>query len=152
MTPSPTQQKRTALAVVAAFNAMDIDAIISHRSPGCMRHIQPSSLNIAPSNNTEYAQQLQRLTAMFQNFELSVQDVVEDREAFRVVLWLKARADTVVGEYVNEYVWTLDFDETGEKIVRMHEFVDSAVQREFWPKLEGAMRELRRARVVAGEV
>lgn len=144
---SPTQQKRTALAVISAFNAMDIDAIMAHRSPGCMRHILPSSLAIAPTNNTEYAQQLQRLILAFENFELSVQDCVEDREGCRVVLWLRARADTVVGEYVNEYVWTLDFDETGEKIVRMHEFVDSAVQRDFWPKLSGAMKELRRVQM-----
>ena len=66
-------------------------------------------------------------------------------------MWLKARADTLVGEYVNEYVWTLDFDETGERIQRVHEFMDSAVQRDFWPKLESALRELRRARVAEGE-
>ena len=144
-------QKRTSLALIAAFNAMDIDAILSHRSPGCMRHILPSSLNIAPTNNTEYAQQLQRLFPIFSNFELTLQDCVEDREALRVVLWLKARADTLAGEYLNEYMWTLDFDETGERILRMHEFVDSAVQREFWPKLSGAMEELRKGRMVEGE-
>jgi hypothetical protein len=33
----------------------------------------------------------------------------------------------------------------------VHEFVDSAVQRDFWPKLEGALRELRRARLAEGE-
>lgn len=125
---------------MAAFNAMDIDAIISHRSPGCMRHILPSSLNIPPSNNTEYETHLERLIPIFENFNLTVQDVVEDREAHRIVMWLKARADTVVGEYHNEYMWTLDFDETGEKIMRMHEFVDSVVDREFWPKLSAAMK------------
>lgn len=137
-------QKQTALAVVAAFNRMDVEAIISHRSPGCMRHILPSSLNLAPMNNTEYATQLQKLTAVFQNFDLTVHDVVEDREAHRIVMWLKARADTLAGEYVNEYMWTLDFDETGEKIIRMHEFVDTVVNREFWPKLSAALKELRK--------
>jgi ketosteroid isomerase-like protein len=146
-----TPQKRTSLALLAAFNALDIDAILSHRSPGCMRHILPSSLNIAPTNNTEYAQQLQRLFPLFSNFELTLQDCVEDVPGCKVVLWLKARADTLVGEYVNEYMWTLDFDETGERIMRVHEFVDSAVQRDFWPKLEGALRELRRARLAEGE-
>jgi ketosteroid isomerase-like protein len=144
-------QKRTSLALIAAFNKMDIDAILSHRSPGCMRHILPSSLNIAPTNNTEYEQQLQRLTLIFRNFELALQDIVEDVGSCRVVLWLKARADTIVGEYVNEYMWTLDFDETGERIIRVHEFVDSAVQRDFWPKLEGALREVRRVRRTEGE-
>ena len=98
-------------------------------------------------NNTEYATQLQKLTAVFQNFTLTVHDVVEDREAHRIVMWLKARADTLAGEYVNEYMWTLDFDETGEKIIRMHEFVDTVVNREFWPKLSAALKELRRSQM-----
>lgn len=144
---SPSAQRQTALAVVAAFNSMDVDGIISHRSPGCMRHILPSSLNIAPTNNTEYATQLLKLTAVFMNFNLTVHDIVEDREAHRIVMWLKARADTMVGEYVNEYMWTLDFDETGEKIIRMHEFVDTVMNRDFWPKLSAALKELRRTQM-----
>jgi hypothetical protein len=141
---SPSPQRQTALAVVAAFNSMDVDAIISHRSPGCMRHILPSTLSLAPTNNTEYAIQLQKLTAVFLNFELTVHDIVEDRDARRLVMWLKARADTLAGEYVNEYMWTLDFDETGEKIVCMREFVDTIVNREFWPKVAGVLKEIRR--------
>lgn len=144
---SPTKQKQTALAVVAAFNNMDIDAIISHRAPSCMRHILPSSLNIPPSNNTEYAEHLQKLIPVFSNFNLTVQDTVEDKDAHRIVMWLKAQADTLAGEYKNEYMWTLDFDETGEKIVRMHEFVDTLVNRDFWPKLSKAMKEYRKAQL-----
>jgi ketosteroid isomerase-like protein len=73
-----------------------------------------------------------------------VHDIVEDRDARRLVMWLKARADTLAGEYVNEYMWTLDFDETGEKIVCMREFVDTIVNREFWPKVAGVLKEIRR--------
>jgi hypothetical protein len=144
---SSSAQRQTALAVVAAFNKMDVDSIISHRSPGCMRHILPSSLNLAPMNNTEYATQLQKLVAIFLNFNLTVHDIVEDREAHRIVMWLKARADTLAGEYANEYIWTLDFDETGEKIIRMHEFVDAVVNRDFWPKLSAALKELKRTQM-----
>lgn len=144
---SPSKQRQTALSVVSAFNNMDIEGIISHRAPSCMRHILPSSLNIAPTNNTEYAEHLQKLIPIFSNFDLTVQDIVEDREAHRIVMWLKARADTMAGEYVNEYMWTLDFDETGERIVRMHEFVDTVVNRDFWPKLSKAMKEYRAAQM-----
>ncbi|KAM0717855.1 hypothetical protein Q7P37_006187 [Cladosporium fusiforme] len=147
----PTKQRLTALAVVTAFNNMDIDGIISHRAPSCMRHIIPSSLNIAPTNNTEYAEHLQKLIPIFSNFNLTVQDLVEDKEGHRIVMWLKAHADTLAGEYVNEYMWTLDFDEMGEKIVRMHEFVDTVVNRDFWPKLSKALREYRAAQMAADE-
>ena len=56
-------------------------------------------------------------------------------------MYLTARADTVVGEYVNEYVWFLTFDEAGEKIVESKEFVDTVMNRDFFPKLAKAMRE-----------
>ena len=140
-------QRQTALAVVAAFNSMDVETIISHRSPGCMRHILPSTLNLSPMNNTEYQTQLQKLIAVFSNFNLTVHDILEDREAHRIVMWLKARADTLVGEYVNEYMWTLDFDDTGEKIIRQHEFVDTVMNRDFWPKLSAALKEMRKSQM-----
>lgn len=143
----PSKQRQTALAVVDAFNKMDIEAIISHRSPGCMRHILPSSLNLTPTNNTDYEAHLDRLIPIFENFSLTIEDIIEDREAHRIVMYLKARADTLAGEYRNEYMWTLDFDETGDKIIRMHEFVDAVVNKEFWPKLSAAMKELRKAQM-----
>ena len=55
-------------------------------------------------------------------------------------MWLTARSDTLAGDYVNEYMWTLDFDEAGEKIVWQKEFVDADVVRSFWPKV----REIRK--------
>jgi len=54
---------------------------------------------------------------------------------------LSARADTAAGEYVNEYMWTLEFDESGERIVGQKEFVDVGVNRDFWPKLQAAIKE-----------
>lgn len=98
-------------------------------------------------NNTEYQTQLQKLIAVFLNFNLTVHDIVEDRESHRIVMWLKARADTLVGEYVNEYMWTLDFDDTGEKIIRQHEFVDTVMNRDFWPKLSAALKEMRKSQM-----
>ena len=57
-------------------------------------------------------------------------------------MWLGARADTAAGEYVNEYVWTLEFGEGDEegKIVRQREFVDTVVNKEFYPKLMKALK------------
>ena len=55
-------------------------------------------------------------------------------------MWLSARADTVAGEYVNEYVWLLDFDEEG-RILGSKEFSDSVMEREFYPKLREAMKK-----------
>lgn len=55
-------------------------------------------------------------------------------------MYVKARADTLAGEYLNEYQWTMSFDESGRKIVKWVEFVDANVYWGFFPKLQEAMR------------
>lgn len=135
---SRTPQRRTAEALVAAFNAMDVPAIMSHRAPHCIRTFLPLSMNIPSQNNTTYHSSLQKLVSVFHNFSLTTNDLLEDVGARRISLWLSARADTLAGEYVNEYVWLLDFDGEG-KIVGSREFSDSVMERDFWPKLKAAM-------------
>ncbi len=137
-------QRQTADAVVAAFNNMDIDGLMSHRSPECMRYFAPTSVGLKPMDNTTYANSLDKLRAIFHNFSLTVDDVVEDKPAHRITMWCKARADTAAGEYVNEYVWLLNFDASGEKITSSKEFSDSAMARDFFPKLTAAMEEMQK--------
>ncbi|KAG8528245.1 uncharacterized protein KY384_007162 [Bacidia gigantensis] len=136
---SPSPQRRTAEALVAAFNNMDVDKIISYRSPDCTRQFIPSSIN-APQNNAAYAKTLHQLRAIFYNFSLKVTDILEDKDARRVCMWLTARADTAAGKYVNEYVWLLDFDGTGRKITTSKEYSDTIMARDFFPKLQAAMK------------
>ena len=62
-------------------------------------------------------------------------------------MWLSAKADTAAGEYVNEYVWLLDFDESGERIVRTKEYSDNVMARDFFPKLKEAMGRERERKV-----
>ena len=134
----PSGQRETADKLVVAFNAMDIATIMSLRSPTCMRHLL---LNIAPQDNATYEKSLHALKTVFHNFRLDVYDVIEDVNARKVVMWLSARADTAAGEYVNEYMWVLEFDDDrGEKVVEVKEFVDTVVQRDFWPRLQESMK------------
>ena len=136
---SPMRQ--TAEAVIAAFNAMDIDGIIAHRSPDCMREFLPRSMKYPPQNNTTYARSLQELKLVFQNFSLVVDNIVEETEARRMSLCLQAGADTLIGRYDNDYVWMWEFDEDGAKIKKSKEFSDTNMSRTFYPKLKEAMRE-----------
>lgn len=133
-------QRQVAYDLVDAFNRMDINEIISKRADECLRHILPASLGQKPMNNAQYRTTLEQLLPIFSNFELTIHDVLEDCDARRISMYVKARADTLAGEYVNEYQWTMTFDETGEKIVNWTEFVDSSMYYGFWPKLREAMR------------
>ncbi|KAL8993661.1 MAG: hypothetical protein Q9169_006172 [Polycauliona sp. 2 TL-2023] len=148
-------QKRTALALVAAFNRMDIPAIIAPRTPSCLRHFYPTAMAQSPQDTPTYAKSLYSLHTIFRNFSLTIDELIEDSSnpvCPRICMWLSARADTAAGEYVNEYVWLLDFDGSGERIVRTKEFSDNVMARDFFPKLKEAMgREKREKERVAAE-
>ena len=97
-------------------------------------------MNNKPQDNTTYAKSLYQLRAIFSNFSLKVNDVLEDKDARRLCLWLTARGDTAVGEYINEYVWLLDFDKSGTKITCSKEYSDTLMLKDFFPKLQAAMK------------
>lgn len=132
---APTQQRQTADALIAAFNNMDIPAILALRTPDCTQQIVPLRFNFPIQNNAAYAQRMNFIIRAFENFHLEVNDVIEDNEARKIVMWLSAKGDSKVGEYRNEYMWTIEFDASGDKIVRMKEFVDTAMIKEFYPQL-----------------
>ena len=118
-------RRRTAEAVVEAFNNMDVEAIVSYRSPECMRVFLPLSMGLPSQNNTTYFNSLIKLRAIFHNFSLVINDLLEDKDNRRICMSLSARADTAAGEYINEYMWLLDFDESGTKITRSKEYSDT---------------------------
>lgn len=136
-------QKRTALALVESFNRMDVPAIVDARTPDCLRHFHPTAMAQLPQDTAAYAKSLTSLHAIFRNFSLTMDELIEDSANHRICMWLSARADTAAGEYVNEYVWLLDFDESGTKIMRTKEYSDSVMARDFFPKLKAAMGKQR---------
>ena len=148
---APTSQRATADKLVEAFNSMSIDTIISLRTPECMRQILPYSLSIKAQDNETYRKHLQSIIPAFQNFHLTLYEMVEDIETRKIVMHLKARADTAAGEYLNEYMWTLHFDEEG-RIDDQKEYVDVGVNRDFYPKLQKALGGLKSARVDPAKV
>lgn len=103
-----------------------------------------------PQDTNTYAKSLHSLRTIFRNFSLTLDELIEDSsnpQRPRICMWLSAKADTAAGEYVNEYVWLLDFDESGERIVRTKEFSDNVMARDFFPKLKEAMGRERERKV-----
>ena len=116
-----------------------------------MRQILPYSLNLKAHDNDQYRRHLQSIIPAFSNFSLTVYDIVEDTAANKIVMHLKARADTAAGEYVNEYMWSLHFDENG-MIDDQKEYVDVGVNRDFYPKLQKALTGIRDAKISPANV
>ena len=111
-----------------------------------MRQILPYSLNFSAQNNDTYRRSLQEIIPAFRNFSLTVYEITEDIAARKIVMHLKARADTAAGEYLNEYMWTLHFDKQG-RIDDQKEYVDVGVNRDFYPKLKKALMGMRNVKI-----
>lgn len=58
-------------------------------------------------------------------------------EERRAVARSSVEADTPVGPCKNEYVWFLDFDEDGKKIVKIVEFLDASAAKVLLGLLRG---------------
>ena len=103
----PSEQRQTADKLVQAFNALDTEAIISLRTPECSRIFLPTTLNLAPQSNEIYLRELNSLKTIFTTFKITVHDIIEgtsDDGSVKMVMYVSAEGQTVVGEYKNEYV------------------------------------------------
>ena len=85
-----------------------------------------------PYDNDAYRKMFAHAMARVWNFKVTVLDVIEDPVANKVVIFASSKADSKAGEgtYGQTYVLSFEFDETGTKIRKMVEFVDSAKARE----------------------
>lgn len=76
-------------------------------------------------NNEEYRKFFGASIPLFTNFNPVIIDITDDEKANKVAVWCRSTADSVVGPYTNEYVLTMHFNETCDKVVKFYEFVDS---------------------------
>lgn len=69
--------------------------------------------------------------------------MVHDAPKSKAVIYAISRADTPFGvEWTNEYACFITLDESGEKIVKLEEMVDSAFMKAFFPLFQKHMSEM----------
>ncbi|PSR79371.1 hypothetical protein BD289DRAFT_485587 [Coniella lustricola] len=118
-------RSKLATEMIGAYRSWDLDKIISLRADDCITTILPKSLEVPPMKNDEYKKFFSFSMPLFKNFNPKIIDIVDDEKANKVAVWCESTADSVVGPYTNEYVITMHFNETCDKVVRFYEFVDS---------------------------
>ncbi|KAF9059486.1 hypothetical protein BDP27DRAFT_1310838 [Rhodocollybia butyracea] len=130
-----SQRRQTALAIIDAYNNWDLPAILSFRDSNCIHQILPKSLNRPPLSNSDYETYFTPWLKAFTNFHVTINDIFEDEKENKIVLWAQSTSDSVIGPYDNEYMLAFYFNEDGDKVVRMLEFVNSTVSVDFFPRL-----------------
>lgn len=78
----------------------------------------------------------------FQDFQPEIHELVEDDRDNKVMMWVSSKAQTLIGPYGNEYTILLYFNEAGDKVNKVVEFVDSAYVKEFFARLGTHMAKM----------
>jgi len=130
-------RRATALKYLDAASTFDLDAIMALRSPDCTHEFHPPSVGVRPPlDNTAYEAQLRQFKDIVVGFPVTIKEIIEDDKENRLMVllessqtWSSDAKDAGLSEeewaFSREYVFVLTMDETGEKITRVVEFLDS---------------------------
>lgn len=125
----------TAMAVIAGYNAWNMDAIMAPRTDNVTHRVYPDRLDRPLLNRTAYISYFSSLLPYFDNFTVTVTDTYVDEDKNQVAVQAFSRADSVLGPYGNEYVVMMKMTECQTKVYEVKEFVDSEASAMFFPNL-----------------
>ncbi|KAH8882917.1 hypothetical protein GQ53DRAFT_883740 [Thozetella sp. PMI_491] len=139
---APVSRRRETLAgIFQAYNEWSPDKILSYRTEDCVHEILPRSLGRPPMSNEDHRAQFSTILTQFRKFTVKATDVFEDEKENKIVVWAHSTAETDIGPYANEYMLVFYFNETGDKIVRFLEWVDSAYSKDFFARLRSYIEQ-----------
>ncbi|EON98267.1 hypothetical protein UCRPA7_6239 [Phaeoacremonium minimum UCRPA7] len=135
---------KTLTGYIDAFNTNTPEGTIAYRSAGCQHRAIPASPMMPVRNNEEYKAFMAPAFAIMKNFQLKLvegMDPIIDEEARTGVLHLKSTAETPLGNYKNQYIFTFRLNSDGTEIDEIIEWVDLVVLNDFMPKLLAYAKE-----------
>jgi hypothetical protein len=140
-TMSESARMRTARAFISSFATVDISVLKTILSKDFTETILPASIPVPAMDQPGYIAHMSKLNTVVTGFPFTILDIVESESSNSVwlygtagPLWRdEAKGDGEVEggwDFKGEYVFMLWMDESGEKLVRSMEMVDSkAVER-----------------------
>lgn len=94
-------------------------------------------------NNEDYRKYFTSIMPYFSDFEPTIDCLVEDEKANKIIVWAHSQGNNVLGPYANEYMLLFYFNEAGDKVERFVEFVDSDYSRNTFSRLYKHIAELK---------
>lgn len=133
-----SKRLQTAKKYINHFETLDTDTLASVLAPDHSHHFAPASLNFpGPFTREQFLEHSGALRRIMAGFPVYAREYVESEASNQVTVWATSRArfrDEVMGdeeqerkkwEFEGEYIFMFWMDETGDKIVRTVEFLDS---------------------------
>ncbi|KAH8697047.1 hypothetical protein BGW36DRAFT_377840 [Talaromyces proteolyticus] len=127
----------TAKKFIGQFATFDTQTLDNILSENYTHHFAPESLSsLGPYTKKEFLDHHRRMLTIMSGFPVMAKEYIQSESRNQVVVWATSQAifrdevkdDTILEKdwmYEGEYMFILSMDETGEKIVRGVEFLDS---------------------------
>lgn len=163
-----SKRRETAVEVMDAFKAWDIERVMAYRAENCTQLVVPSaflplsldfcyplagprptqlmessleSLDRPAMDNATFRKYFGGMMPLFKNFTPTIHQLVEDEKANTVAIWCSSTADTIIGPYGNEYMILLSFNKAGDKVEKFIEFVDTEYSKSFFGRLRAHLEQ-----------
>ena len=127
----------------------DISSLSSTLSPTCKRHFAPASLFATMPemanhgmSNTEYEAQMAPEIGTLETWRIEIKKIVVDEAKRTAMAWshnyltMKGRKEVLI-----EFVFMLDMNETGDKVDKIVQFVDTAECAKYVEIMKEVMKE-----------
>lgn len=131
----PSQLLKTAMSLIEAYQAWDLEAIMAPRAPNCTQQVFPARLNRAPRTNDEYRADFSLIHPHIKNYSMKVLETVVDEKDNKVVVHATNHAETPVGPSDNEYMFIIQMTTDRKQIESVKEFLDSGFSEGFYGRL-----------------
>jgi ketosteroid isomerase-like protein len=126
-----SKKLETAKRYMGHFATLDMEVLKETLSEDFEQIFAPASINPpGPFDKAGFLQHHEKLIEVMSGFPVTVKEYIVGEKG--VVVWATAKTqwrpelvDSDGWEYQGEYVFMLDMDESGEKITRIVEFLDS---------------------------
>lgn len=145
-------QRSTALTFLESYHDIDIEANLALRTPDCRHEIVPASMNYPIMDNKQWAAFAASTKSLVEKFPVNAKEIFENEGSNQMTIWATAEAvfrkeatDDESGldwSFHGEYIFILQFDQMGNRIERIVEFLDSKKTTEAQKLFDRAKRNL----------
>ncbi|KAI1187485.1 hypothetical protein F5B17DRAFT_399699 [Nemania serpens] len=138
MAPDRQTLLGTANAFARSYDEWTVESALRIRTSDCTHQVHPASLQRPCMTNDGLAASFESIKKLYQGYKITVREdeTLVDVENRSVVLHADGTADTILGPFRNEYIFILKMDESGSKVRRVEEFVDSAAVVDLVPRIK----------------
>ncbi|EXJ89632.1 hypothetical protein A1O3_02699 [Capronia epimyces CBS 606.96] len=140
-TPPAAVQRLTLTNFIAAWETWSAEDMIACFSPDIQQRSMPLALGIPGRSRKEIEYTLPKLVQAVRNYSLKVSNVIHDTARNKAAIYAEAQGDTPFGDFQNEYACFVEFDDKGEKIKQLDEFMDSVFLMRFFPGFKRYLEE-----------